>query len=365
MAPIKEKKSKSWTLFYVLPVLVAIAIPLLKFHATSDPISFILPNLLLFTNLREETKQLWAERVKIDTAIHMDTAHIPIIEYKDYTFERLKQATENFRYPAVVRGMFLDTPAATKWLEPNYLASKIGDYRIPVVMTATYGTLQNDRNIMSFREAYEDVLADEQSKKYLFFPVKSRFSFNGSELGSLNSLQEELNKITLEDLELHRIWKGFGTDAHKTYFGSQLIVGRGTNDSDATTGTGWHCAAGNNWFIQVVGKKRWYFMDPKYSAYMYPLRGGKVNMMTGNRNMGELQKHLPIRHADILAGDLLYNPDWEWHTIKNYEGLSIGCPIREVNISLSIQNNLQYTSLVLVNKLFEKFGIDIGGYPPN
>jgi hypothetical protein len=106
-------------------------------------------------------------------------------------------------------------------------------------------------------------------------------------------------------------------------------------------------------------------MDPKYSANMFPLRGGKVNMMTGNRNMGQLQKHLHIRHADIEAGDLLYNPDWEWHTIKNYEGLSIGCPIREVNISLSVQNNLQYTSLVLVNKIAEKFGLDIGGYPPN
>jgi hypothetical protein len=118
-------------------------------------------------------------------------------------------------------------------------------------------------------------------------------------------------------------------------------------------------------FCQVVGRKRWFFMDPKYSANMFPLRGGKVNMMTGNRNMGQLQKHLHIRHADIEAGDLLYNPDWEWHTIKNYEGLSIGCPIREVNISLSVQNNLQYTSLVLVNKIAEKFGLDIGGYPPN
>lgn len=116
---------------------------------------------------------------------------------------------------------------------------------------------------------------------------------------------------------------------------------------------------------QVAGKKRWYFMDPKYSANMFPLRGGKVNMMTGNINMGKLQKYLPLRYADVQAGDLLYNPDWEWHTIKNYKGLSIGCPIREVNISLSFQNNFQYTSIVYANKVLEKFGIDIGGYPPN
>ena len=94
-------------------------------------------------------------------------------------------------------------------------------------------------------------------------------------------------------------------------------------------------------------------------------------MMTGNRNMGQLQNHIPLRYVDLQAGDLLYNPDWEWHTIKNYEGLSIGVPIRELNVSLSLRNNLQYTSIVLVNKLLEKVktitGIDmeIGGYPPS
>lgn len=115
----------------------------------------------------------------------------------------------------------------------------------------------------------------------------------------------------------------------------------------------------------MAGVKRWYFLDPKYSANMFPLRGGKVNMMTGNREMGRLQKFLPVRHADVKAGDLLYNPDWEWHTIRNHKGLSIGVPVREVNISLSFQNNFQYTSIVMLNKLLEKFNMDIGGYPPN
>lgn len=106
-------------------------------------------------------------------------------------------------------------------------------------------------------------------------------------------------------------------------------------------------------------------MDPKYSALMFPLRGGKANMMTGSREMSSYHNNLPLRYADIRAGDLLYNPDWEWHTIKNYQGLVIGCPIREINVSLSFQNNFQYTSIILLNKLMDKFGIDIGGYPPS
>jgi len=250
------------------------------------------------------------------------------------------------------------------WTKPGYLASHIGQFNIPAVQNAAYGTLQNDRKVMTFADAYNEVLTDEQSKLYLFFPVQSRFNFNGSDKGSLAALQAKVNDLTQNDLQLSRIWPGFGTKYHKKFIGSQLIFGRGTNDSDATTGTGWHCAGGNNYFIQVVGRKRWYFMDPEYSAYMSPLRGGVVNMMTGNRKMSELHPHIPLRYADIEAGDLLYNPDWEWHTIKNYEGLSIGCPIRELNMTTTFRNNFQYTSIILINKLLEKFGASIGGYPP-
>ena len=46
-------------------------------------------------------------------------------------------------------------------------------------------------------------------------------------------------------------------------------------------------------------------------------------------------------------------------------------PIRELNVSLSLRNNLQYTSIVLLNKFLEKvktltgFNVEIGGFPPN
>lgn len=34
--------------------------------------------------------------------------------------------------------------------------------------------------------------------------------------------------------------------------GAQYVIGKSTEDkSKATTGSDWHCAMGNNWFIQV------------------------------------------------------------------------------------------------------------------
>jgi len=52
--------------------------------------------------------------------------------------------------------------------------------------------------------------------------------------------------------------------------------------------------------------------------------------------MSEKTPFLPVEYADLNPGDMLYNPDWQWHTIRNYEGLSIGVPIREVRYALII-----------------------------
>jgi len=350
----------------VLLGVILAALPPLMCHMVGAPFSYMWPNLLLFTPFRELAKDTWEKTVQVSKAVKRHPTHIAEIEAKDYTFDNLRLATDNWRHPAVVIGLFKDTVAYKYWKDEGFLAKKIGDIMLPIVQDAKYGTLQNDRKMESFADAYSDVLNNLTSKKYIFFPVKSRFNFNGSAAGSHEAIQARVNELALTDLELHRIWPGFGTPYHKKYVGAQLIFGRGANSSDETTGTGWHCAGGNNYFIQVAGMKRWYFMDPEYSYYMSPLRGGLVNMMTGNRKMSEIHDNIPLRYADIRAGDLLYNPDWEWHTIKNYEGLSIGCPIRELNISLTLRNNLQYTSIILINKLLDKMGgLSIGGYPPN
>ena len=358
------KKNSSNTMLYAFIGILVALFPVYKTYTSGDPLSYMYPNFLLFTSDRQGAIDAWKNTIEVDRGVKRHHTHIAEIEAKDYSFEALRQATDNWRHPAVVRGLFANTKGVEKWGEKGYLAEKL-PHKIPVVNNAKYGTLQNDRSVKGFGEAYHEILDNKESKSYIFFPVKSRFNFNGTDESTHHQiLQDDLNKLTLEDLELSRIWNGFGTSSHSTYVGSQIIIGRGSNSTEATTGTGWHCAAGNNFFVQVAGNKKWFFMDPEYSALMSPLRGGMVNMMTGSKGMGSLHPHIPLRYADIHPGDLLYNPDWEWHTIKNYEGLSIGCPLREFNITLTARNNLQYTSIVLINKLLDGLGgYSIGGYP--
>merc|ERR1712046_437748 len=156
-----------------------------------------------------------------------------------------------------------------------------------------------------------------------------------------------------EDLGLDRIWPGFSGPEHQNkpgkggYMGAQFIAGHGKKEG--ISGSNWHCAFGNNWFVQVHGSKHWEFLDQEYSSYMHPQRDGVGNVITGWKNAEEMQKYFPIKYCDLHAGDMLYNPDWEWHKIKNFPGLSIGCPLREQNASLSLNNNLQFSSMIFIN----------------
>mmetsp|Transcript_2284 Transcript_2284/g.3142 ORF Transcript_2284/g.3142 Transcript_2284/m.3142 type:complete len:376 (+) Transcript_2284:111-1238(+) len=332
-----------------------------------DPLIYMIPNALLYTPFRETTRFIWKvlePRSRLPEK--HEHPHIAEISREEFSMEALKECTSGFYHPCVVRGLFEGTPAMKKWGKKGYLNSHLGEFMVPYIRKADYGTRQDDRGIDKFSNIANDILTNSESKKYLFFPVKSRFQFDGAAEGTMERLIEAINKMVHDDLELSdRIWNGFATNdvTHKNFFGSQLIMGRGSNSTATTTGTGWHCAPGNNWFAQVAGAKRWYFMDPKYSSYMRPLRGGLVNMMAGTLDMGDYVDRLPLSYADIRAGDMLYNPDWYWHTIQNREGLSIGCPIREVNMTLSYQNNAQYTGIITMNKIAQKLGIDIGGYP--
>jgi hypothetical protein len=48
----------------------------------------------------------------------------------------------------------------------------------------------------------------------------------------------------------------------------------------------------------------------------------------------------------------------------DHGGLSVGVPVREINITLTIQNNKMFTAITLTNKLLTLFGLQLGGYPP-
>eukprot|EP00608_Synchroma_pusillum_P011200 CAMPEP_0198422006 /NCGR_PEP_ID=MMETSP1452-20131203/2045_1 /TAXON_ID=1181717 /ORGANISM="Synchroma pusillum, Strain CCMP3072" /LENGTH=361 /DNA_ID=CAMNT_0044142253 /DNA_START=45 /DNA_END=1130 /DNA_ORIENTATION=+ len=361
---MSRKSSGSPLGYCALVVAILAAAPMLRMVQLGHDLRWALPNALLLLPLdstARATRQLWHAMLEFDTAYRVAPKPVAEVMAEDYSPEVLRRATNNWREPAVVRGLFKGTRGVERWAEPGYLPQYLGHFTVPVVMNATVGVKQDQRAAMTFGEAFDSIVSG-QSSRYLFFPVQSREHFDETK-HSTGELAEAVNDVVRRDLDLDRIWKGFSGPTHERFLGSQLIAGFGRGPTARnTTGTGWHCAAGNNWFIMVAGRKRWYFADPVDSPYMFPMRGGIVNMRAGTMDMGVWQNHMPTRYTDLEPGDMLYNPDWEWHTISNYEGVTIGVPIREFNASLSVRNNPLFTGVVLLNKALVALGAPVGGF---
>ena len=86
-------------------VCLFLLMPLVRLAFLGQPLAHYLPNVLLCFPLPSLTA--WIERglVKIDTSIVLPHAPIPEIAAEDYSYERLRRATNNWRSPAVVRGL--------------------------------------------------------------------------------------------------------------------------------------------------------------------------------------------------------------------------------------------------------------------
>jgi hypothetical protein len=99
----------------------------------------------------------------------------------------------------------------------------------------------------------------------------------------------------------------------------QLFVGR------RGTGTPFHNAAVWNMFYQIDGVKRWWFIDPYDTILGYPLAicGRAASFLfclwpnEYNEEAFPLFKYCPMYTAELQPGDVLFNPPWWWHAIKN------------------------------------------------
>lgn len=349
----------------ILRIFVYIAVALFSIAAAKtvekgEPLSYMLPNFLLFTPFHRLSPPIWDY---LDPCSRLP----PIAEHKlirsmnaeDYTLEKFAELTENYRYPAVVRGMFKNSTALKMWTKKGYLSDKIGHHEIKVAWRTTNETKIFDRIKYTFKGAYEDLLSNEDYKGWLFFP----YFASTKNFVKANPLNYEVNTIIQEDLDLDKIWKGFGHyDTHSTMVGHQFSMGRAKpNQKGGTTTLDWHCEPGSNWFVQISGQKHWYFMDPKYSSYMMTNHTGigiRVLRSSNGHKMRDLHDRLPLEKVVLNPGDLLFNPEWEWHTIRRDVGVSIAVAMREFNYTKAFRNNAQYTGVIGINHFWKNIGVE-------
>jgi hypothetical protein len=131
------------------------------------------------------------------------------------------------------------------------------------------------------------------------------------------------------------------------YAGSQLFLG-----VHRQSGSGWHCATGNNLFFMVRGRKRWTFIHPDYTWLVYPLVNktcqtliSPMLMLMGRRYDADyLREHFPLfeycprQEVTLEPGDVLFNPSWNWHDVENLTEESVAVSSRWIQ-PLAVSHN--------------------------
>jgi hypothetical protein len=131
------------------------------------------------------------------------------------------------------------------------------------------------------------------------------------------------------------------------YAGSQLFLG-----VHRSSGSGWHCATGNNLFFMIHGRKRWTFVHPDHGWLLYPLLNqtcqtliSPLQMLMGRRyDMDYIRKHFPLfeycprQEVTLEAGDVLFNPTWNWHNVENLSEESVAVSSRWIQ-PLKVSHN--------------------------
>jgi hypothetical protein len=100
---------------------------------------------------------------------------------------------------------------------------------------------------------------------------------------------------------------------------SQIFMGK------YGTGSGLHSASNFNLFYMVCGNKKWYFIDPNDMCFQYPIFGpglvANISLIWHPDHYEQesfpLMEYCPYYSAVVEEGDVLFNPPWWFHSIKN------------------------------------------------
>lgn len=297
-----------------------------------------------FQALISWTKQNW--RWELEEHQPGEIIEIPELRQEDFSFEALEKATKGFTQPAIVRGLFNGSAANMKWT-PEYFEERYGEN--------IYITLAEGRTEKQYRTAdtFKDITGkgSTSGKGYqsIMKPVKMKlknslkYMKQGEKLyiSNVDTIFRRNNDL-LDDLEFNRVVKW----AYNPYvpYAAQIFLGFGSPSLNDTTGTMMHCAASANLFIQATGTKEWLFIDPRYSVFVSPSLG----LITPAAKAGTkpLTAGTPVKHVTLRAGDMLFNPPWQWHEIKNHEGFNVGVATRENHPTWIVRNNWLFSALL-------------------
>ncbi len=225
-----------------------------------------------------------------------------------------KKITADFTRPFVIRGFFKDTNPIKRW-DFDYLKQNHGNFKI--------ACLKLDLDI------------DNSRPRGLNIPVKEFID----RILNKEKLYLTVDLDLVKELDLQKLeFKERMGDIFKFSGYHNLFVG-GENSY-----TPLHSELPATCTVQITGKKKWYIIDPKYSASMHSVVGSNGFYYAPAYCFAESHSNAKIwripRYEIICEpGDFFYCPSWFWHETKNIGAENMMICARPLFNTVHLKNN--------------------------
>lgn len=231
---------------------------------------------------------------------HGEGRIMPIERRKDLSLKEFKEHYVKKGIPVVMEGAAKDWPCVQKW-SLEYFKQLHGKDEIVLVDQAIPGY---PYELTTLADVIDNIRGGG-SKYYRFYPLLARHP-------------EHLQDFDYKWLKEHRnplCW----FDAFQVFIGGQGSY------------TALHNANQSNLFVQVYGEKSWVLYSHYYSPVVdpHPVRN-VYRSAPGKRQTGpfnpfepdyeypfELYKYIDGYSVHLKPGDILWNPPFYWHAVKN------------------------------------------------
>jgi hypothetical protein len=246
--------------------------------------------------------------------IHLE---IPRVNPDEITPEEFYEKYVKSPHPVILTGMNKNSDCVKKWGNLDYFY-KFKDAVAPVTETGESPDVERLKfgDYIDWVKANRNTeLEDRKDHKYL------------ANFANLFNWHPEL----VDELDVKKMSKWLGP-TNNALLGCHFFLGL------KDTATPFHCANTMNWFVQVVGQKRWTFVHPEHTMFLYPIYSHDVFYTGSMLEYPEPEKEImdmdfplwqycPRYEAILNPGDVLLNPSWYWHRINN-DNMTIGCATR-------------------------------------
>ncbi len=241
-----------------------------------------------------------------------------------------QKITKDFTKPFIVKGYFKDTDPIKNW-DFNYLSENHGDFKV--------ACLKLDLDI------------DNPRPQGLNIPVKEFIN----RILNKEKLYLTVDLDLVEELDLKQLqFKERLGNLFKFSGYHNLFLGGGNSYTPLHSELPASCA------VQVIGSKKWYMLDPKYSCSLHSVVGSNGFYYAPAYCFAESNEDAKIwripRYEIICEpGDFLYCPSWFWHETKNIGNENLMICSRPLFNTVHLKNNLTYAlSCLLASLVFSK-----------